>query len=292
LTRAIRAILWISAVLAVLGPNAIGRSAASEIRTVIYPEPGNALRGDYVLKLLELALERSGRKYVPRAAKEAMTQARAARQLEEGSIDFIWAGTSAEYEERFRPVRIPVLRGLEGYRICIIHRNRQAEFSAVASLDELKRLTIGQATGWFDATILQAAGFKVVSAQYENLFTMVERQRFDCFLRGAFEAPGDVAERKLTHPEIAVESDLLLVYPFASFFFVNKNDAALAEAMETGLRTAYDDGAFMRHFDTHPVVKAILAEARIDERRRFDIPNPFMSAESMAIPARYWRSRE
>jgi hypothetical protein len=261
---------------------------AAEARTVVYPVPGNALRGDYVLKLLELAFERSGDDFRPRPTEQTMTQARAARELEEGGIDLLWAGTSAEYEKRFRPIRIPVLRGLEGYRICIINPNRQAAFSAVVDLDGLKRLTIGQAIGWFDATILRMAGFRVVSAHFENLFSMVERRRFDCFLRGVLEAPGDVDERRLKHPAIAVETDLLLVYRFASFFFVNRDDAALAAALETGLARAYDDGAFLSHFDTHPGIRPILAAARIDERRRFDIPNPFMTAESLAIPARYW----
>ena len=62
---------------------------------------------------------------------DEMSQTRAARELELGNIDFIWTGTSAEYEQRFRAVRIPVLRGLDGYRICVIDPERQSAFSAV-----------------------------------------------------------------------------------------------------------------------------------------------------------------
>ena len=96
--------------------------------------------------------------------------------------------------------------------------------------------------------ILDAAGLKVVTAPYDALPDMVERDRFDCFLRGAHEAPNEVAK----HPALAVENDLLVVYPFTSFFFVNKTDAALAEALETGLKKAYADGRFMQHFNGHP----------------------------------------
>ena len=68
----------------------------------------------------KLALQESGRDYVLRPTVDEMSQTRAARELELGNIDFIWTGTSAEYEQRFRAVRIPVLRGLDGYRICVI----------------------------------------------------------------------------------------------------------------------------------------------------------------------------
>lgn len=283
----------VSLMLAVFGWAALGHQApaAPEPETLIYLRPGNALRGDYAVKLMELALARSGRDYVLQPTEPGMAQTRAARELELGNIDLIWAGTSAEYEQRFRPVRIPVLRGLDGYRICIIGRDRQAAFSAVASLDDLKRLSIGQGAGWSDVRILEAAGFRVLSASYESLFAMVERERFDCFLRGVHEAPREVAEHQAEHPGIALESEVLLVYPFTSFFFVNREDTALAEALETGLEAAYDDGSFMALFNSHPAITSIFAEAQMDERRRFDIPNPLLTEATQNIPDRYWHGR-
>src|SRR3989337_4337119 len=99
-----------------------------------------------------------------------MSQTRAARELELGNIDFIWTGTSAEYERRFHAIRIPVLRGLDGYRICIINPNRQSAFSAVQTLEELRKLPIGQDPGWSDVKILEGAGFEVMTAPYDSLF--------------------------------------------------------------------------------------------------------------------------
>lgn len=150
--------------------------------------------------------------------------------------------------ERFRPIRIPVVRGLIGYRVCIIDRRRQDAFSAVGSLADFRRMTIGQGTGWSDVTVLQAAGFAIATSSYDTLFAMTERGRIDCFLGGITEAADEVAQRGAEHPNLAVETDLLLVYPFASFLFVARGNAALATALETGLRKAYDDGAFMAYF--------------------------------------------
>ncbi len=242
---------------------------------------------DDALGLIELALQDSGRDYVLRPMVDEMSQTRAARELELGNIDFTWTGTSAEYEQRFRAVRIPVLRGLDGYRICVIDPKRQSAFSAVDSLNDLKQLTIGQDPGWSDVEILEAAGLKVVTALYDALPSMVERDRFDCFLRGAHEAPNEITK----HPALAVESELLVVYPFTSFFFANKTDAALAEALETGLKKAYEDGRFMQHFNGHPAIRAIFDQGRIEQRRRFDIPNPFLTDETRAIPDEYWQGR-
>jgi hypothetical protein len=273
--------------LAVLSWLAFGVSADADPEILYYPKRADSPRWNYALTLVELALKESGRDYVLRPATEEMSQTRAARELELGNIDFIWTGNSAEYEQRFHAVRIPVLRGLDGYRICIINSNRQSAFSAVQTLEDLQKLTIGQDPGWSDVKILEGAGFEVMTAPYDSLFNMVERDRFDCFLRGVHEAPGEAAK----HPGLAVESDLLIIYPFTSFFFVNKTDQALAEALETGLKKAYEDGSFMAHFNSHPAIKAIFEQAQVDGRRRFDIPNQLLTDETRAIPDRYWQGR-
>ena len=265
----------------------ISVAALADPEVLYYPKRAESPRWNYALGLVQLALQESGSDYILQPTVDEMSQTRAARELELGNIDFIWTGTSAEYEQRFRPVRIPVLRGLDGYRICVIDPERQSAFSAVQSLDDLKQLTIGQDPGWSDVKILEAAGLRVVTAPYDALPDMVERDRYDCFLRGAHEAPNEVAK----HPTLAVENDLLIVYPFTSFFFVNKTDAALADALEAGLKKAYEDGRFMRHFNSHPAIRAIFDEGRIEQRRRFDIPNPFLTDETRAIPDQYWQGR-
>jgi hypothetical protein len=261
--------------------------AGADPAVLHYPKRPDSPRWNYALGLIELALEKSGRDDVLQPSADEMSQTRAARELELGDIDFIWTGTSAEYEQRFRAVRIPVMRGLDGYRICVIDPERQAAFSAVKSLADLQHLTIGQDPGWADVKVLDAAGFNVVTAPYDSLFDMVGHDRFDCFLRGAHEAPTDVAK----HPGLAVESELLIVYPFTSFFFVNKNNAKLAADLEDGLKKAYADGSFMAYFKNHPAIKAIFEQTGIDRRRRFDIANPLLTEETRAIPAEYWQGR-
>jgi hypothetical protein len=266
---------------------AFAANAAADPAVLTYPKRPDSPRWNYALGLIELALKESGRDYALQPTGEEMSQTRAARELELGKVDFIWTGTSADYEQRFRAIRIPVMRGLDGYRICVINPARQPAFSAVKSLADLQQLTIGQDPGWSDVKVLGAAGFSVVTGPYESLFDMVDRGRFDCFLRGAHEAPTEAAK----HPGLAVENELLIVYPFTSFFFVNKDNAALAEDLENGLKKAYEDGSFMAYFKNNPAIKAIFEQTHIEQRRRFDIPNPLLTDATRAIPAEYWEGR-
>jgi len=274
-------------ILAGLASFGLVAQAVADPAVLTYPKRPDSPRWNYALGLIELALRESGRDDVLQPTAEEFSQTRAARELELGNIDFIWTGTSADYEQRFRAIPIPVMRGLDGYRICIIDPAQQPAFSAVKTLADLQLLTIGQDPGWSDVKVLNAAGFAVVTGAYESLFDMVERHRFDCFLRGVHEAPAEVAK----HPGLAVESDLLIVYPFTSFFFVNKGDTKLAEDLEKGLKKAYEDGSFMAYFKNHPAIKAIFEQARIDRRRRFEIPNPLLTEATRAIPAAYWEGR-
>ena len=261
--------------------------AVADPAVLHYPKRADSPRWNYALGLIELALKESGRDYTLQPTAEEMSQTRAARELELGAIDFIWTGTSAEYEQRFRPVRIPVMRGLDGYRICLIDPKRQPAFSAAKSLTDLQQLTIGQDPGWSDVKVLEAAGFKIVPGAYESLYDMAERDRFDCFLRGVHEAPADAAK----HPGLAVENDVLIVYPFTSFFFVNKDNTKLAEDLENGLKKAYADGSFMAYFKNHPAIKAIFEQTHLEQRRRFDIPNHLLTDATRTIPAEYWEGQ-
>ena len=62
--------------------------------------------------------------------------------------------------------------------------------------------------------------------KFENLFSMLEGNRFNCFLRGANEAISDLA--RVNDPSLTIEPTLAFVYPSASLFFVNKNEGCCA----------------------------------------------------------------
>ncbi|RED45849.1 amino acid ABC transporter substrate-binding protein [Aestuariispira insulae] len=263
--------------------------AAEPLQVIYGTRMGGEVRNGYPIQLLELALKKSGRAYDLLAYDLPITQARAFLELEKKrSITVHYAGTSADLESRFLPVRIPVYRGLLGYRVFIIHPDNQLLFSRIDSLEKLAGLRAGQGTGWADIGILEHSGLIVMAAPYESLLKMIELKRIDYFPRGINEAHPEVAQHQNRFPRLAVEKELLLVYPFAQFYFVNRDNQALHDAIRTGLVRAYEDGSFMALFNQHPHVKDMMAKVRLAERRRFDIPNPLMTRETLSIPADYW----
>ena len=287
--------LWLVVVVVLVALTPLSGKAAEPpgdgVLKVVYPLPADSARWDYPIGLLRLALEKSGRPFALEPTSQVLTQSRQIHSLEKGRVSVAWMGTSADFEARMRAVPVPLYRGLLGHRICIIDRDSQARFSAVRTLEDLKTLTMGQGLGWSDVDILEAAGFNVHTGRYETLFKMVDAGRIDCFPRGVNEAPGEVAQRSPESPGITVEKDVMLVYPFAMFFFVNRDDRDLAETLEKGLKAAYEDGSFMTYFEGHPSIRKIFSGARMEERRRFDIDNPLMTKETRAIPDRYWHGR-
>ncbi|CTQ55221.1 hypothetical protein LP7551_03762 [Roseibium album] len=243
--------------------------------------------GDYALGLLELGLSKSDVPYELIPADGGITQARNIALLKSGDLTVGWFGTSRELEATLLPVRLPLMRGLLGHRICIIAKGTQDRFSPIRTLEDFRKKLIGQGADWPDVRILEGAGFTVKTAPYSSLFGMAAAERFDCFLRGVTEAHAEVVNRS-EGSELAVERDLMIVYPYAALFFVSPKRPEAAAAIEQGLRAAYNDDSFMAYFNTHPTIRDVFSNVQLDTRRRFELPNPNMSAETLAIDDRFW----
>src|SRR5690606_18695462 len=130
----------------------------------------------YSIRMLSLALERVNTHYeiIPDPDASQRTQARYIEDVAAGRIDVMWAASDVSLEEQVLPVRIPLLKGLLGHRIFLIHKNAQAKFDAVKTLDDLKKLSLGQGRRWADTEILESNQLKVVKTEkYENLLYML-----------------------------------------------------------------------------------------------------------------------
>lgn len=262
------------------------------------PRPGDQTRFHYLSTLLEMALERTvsthGPYEVVRGAE--LSQGRQILYLREGKSDVISlvaVGTTLEYERDLTPIRFPLFRGLLGHRVCLIDQAMQPRFSAIRTLEQLKRISIGQQRHWADVPILRASGFSVVLApRYELLFKMLLAGRFDCFSRGITEAYAEHAERTHRTPSLSVETSLMLIYPQVELFFTKPNDTELAPRLTIGLEKTLEDGSFHALFTSHPAVKPALDHLRATRRRVFRIDNPVLSEKTRALPARYWLNVE
>lgn len=235
-----------------------------------------ARRTLYLVELLDLAMSHSGHPYtLEKVPLATVTANRNTRNLHSGLYDVNWMHTNHEREEELLPVRIPLFRGLTGWRIMLIRPETQPRFMTIDSLDELKQLTAGQGHDWPDTRVLRAHHFKLVtSSSRDSLVNMVTGHRVDYFPRSLMEVWDEL---DVYQPlGLTVESELLLVYPTAYYFFVPRDNPQLASLLDRGLNAAVADGSFTDLFDRYYADK--IAKAHLHSRRRFNLTNPDLSA--------------
>ncbi|RME75941.1 MAG: ABC transporter substrate-binding protein [Planctomycetota bacterium] len=262
-------------------------------RVVRYPRgvSENDTRSAYFVELLRLALDKTAATDGPvrlEPSRALMRQGRALASLARRQhIDVAWSMTSREREALVRPVRIPLLKGLLGYRVLLVRKGEAARFASIEDLAGLRRLRAGQGADWPDVQILEANGLPVVkSSSYEGLFGMLARGRFDYLPRGVTE----VWEELRTHATLPIELEphLLLHYPSAIYFFVAKDDTALAERLERGLRAALADGSFDALLRSHPATRPAFERTHFERRRILELTNPLLPEQTPLDDERLW----
>ncbi|MFZ5722254.1 MAG: hypothetical protein ACOY33_01190 [Pseudomonadota bacterium] len=257
----------------------------------IRPDGPGDLRNDYFLALLRLALEKTARRDGPfrlEAASSTIPQSRALSALDSGElIDVLWTMTTRRREAQVQPVRIPLLRGLMGWRLPLIRRDDAARFAAVRSPADLRQLVAVQGHDWPDADILEANGLPVArGGDYQGLFGMLALGRADYFPR-AFNEPWSELEVP-GRDMLMVEPTLLLRYQVDNYFFVSRHNRALGERIERGLRIAQADGSFEQVFRRHPVNARAFSLARLAQRRIIDLQNPLLPPETPLHDRSLW----
>lgn len=266
--------------------------AAKAPPKTIYYNQGNGLAAEttFAFKILELALAKSGCRAVLRPSPLGrVTEPRAIEAIAAGNLmDVAMLGTSIAADAKLAAVPLPIDRGLLGYRLLLIDGARQAEFSRVRDLGQLRGLTALQGKGWPDVDILRHAGVTVWTGTYEKLFAMTMAGRGDFFPRGILEAYGEQARLSPANPGLEVETSLLLRYRFTSMFYVAKSNQALHDDLYRGFIRAFDDGSYDRLFRRDPDIQDALEKAKVGSRRIIEIDNPYLSPTTRAIPERFW----
>jgi hypothetical protein len=260
-------------------------ASEKEIDTIIHPWfEGNFKEDLYYLALLKLALESSKAEfgeYKLIITSKPMYQQRGLTQIKnKKGLDVIWTMTSAKRESELAAIRIPILRGLGGYRIFLIKEGEQERFSKIEKIDELKHLQAGQGSSWPDVKILRTHGFNVRTASgHETLFKMLKHDRFDYMPRALHEAWNE----KKMFSGLDVETSIAIQYPAPYYFFVNKDNIKLQNRIEKGLLNAEKNGSFQQLFNTHPVTKNMLSAAKLNKRKIFSIRNPLLTDETIKM---------
>jgi hypothetical protein len=261
--------------------------ADGEVQTLRFPigESIGDHRNDYPRKVLELALSKGKTRYRVVDAAIAMNQNRQVAELEAGRlIDVASIPTSPERERRLLPVRIPINKGLLGWRIGLVRQSESGLLADVKTAEDLGHLRIAQGSEWPDTEILRSNGIQVIGGStYAGLFEMLQSRRFDYFPRSVLEI-WDEQARYIGRLEI--ERHVALHYFYDGYFFVNKHNARLAEDIRAGLEQAIADGSFEQLFQEQ--WGALLQLARLNERRVIELRNPLMPPETPIHRPELW----
>lgn len=241
----------------------------------------------YIDGLIKLALSYDDKNYTYTYEPEALYTPRILEFFDEGRITIFWAATTKEYEEKYRPVFIPLFRGLLGYRVMLIRKGEQHRFNSIKTFDDLFSIKLGQGRYWTDTEIMEANGLKIIQTRsYDGLFHMLDGGRFDAFPRGIQEPWAEIASRP--DLSLAVEENLILVYRMPFYLFFTKNNDSLAQKVETGLLKALNDGAYERYFLNDPTVKEAMAKVDLKNRTYIHLNNPLLSDKTPVDNEKFW----
>jgi hypothetical protein len=256
---------------------------------LIYPRPeiDDDSRGAFPLRVLQLALSKVAGKYTLAPADSVMDQNRALLQLEvpNGGMDVVWSMTTVEREQRFAPVRIPIEKGLIGWRLAIIAQKNPDKLRSVKSVNDLKQFTACQGHDWPDTSILRENGLRVLTdSSYQNLFRLISTGPADFFPRSALEIWGELDAHKADG--MIIDPYLVIHYQAAMYFFVKKTNQALADEITRGLEKAIADHSFERLFQSEYGEK--LRKANLSGRRVIQLENPFLPPATPLSKKELW----
>ena len=152
-------------------------------------------------------------------------------------------------------------------------------------LYQRQSFSVLQGSDWPDREILEAAGFNVRHTYYyDKLFEMLGRNRGDLYLRSVVEVWPELQEHR--HYGLDLDPYVLIRYPTAFYYFVHKDNVALAKIIRKGLIKSIEDGSFDDTLMKY--LGADLKKIGIKNRVILNIPNPLLPVKTPLNEPKLW----
>jgi hypothetical protein len=242
---------------------------------------------EYPLQLLSMALDQTGVNYQLNPSDSFMSKSKALDRLKDNrEINIIWGMTNNQREKDLLPIRIPIFKGLIGWRLLLIRQDMAERFTYIGQLDHLIKLIPLQGRDWPDTKILQSNGFDVITERTQSaLMNMLGNAQGDFFPRSIIEVWEELANNKVEE-QIQIQPSLGIYYPAAIYFFVNKKSVPLANLIERGLEKAIENGKFEALFIKN--YKAYIDNAQIEDRTFYPLENAFLPVKTPLSRKELW----
>lgn len=257
--------------------------ANNDVLTVRYQSPAN----DYIAELFVLALEKSGDKFDCIPVKNLPSQKRTLLLLgEDKSLDLIWTVTNVKREEQALAVKIPLDKGLLGYRIPLINKSTPELFENTKNTIDIRKVHFGLRFDWPDLEIFKQNELSTLSFTTNNqAINLLKSRRIDAIPDGVLE----VGSYKLP-PELTYDKHVVLYYPSAVYFFVAKENQVLHDALEKGLNISLKDGSWQKLFDKH--FSQVIENVNLDKRTLIRLDNPTLPRTAPIDMSEYWYNKK
>ena len=244
---------------------------------------------EYPIKLLALALDQTGVSYQLIPSDNFLSKGKAIDRLQDNrEINIVWGMTNVQREKDLLPIRIPIFKGLIGWRLFLIRQDMAERFTYIQQFEHLVKLSPLQGRDWPDTKILQSNGFDVITERNQtSLMKMLGRAQGDFFPRSIIEVWEELARSKVANEiQIQIQPSLGIRYPAAIYFFVNKKSVPLANLIETGLEKAIENGTYEALFVEN--YKTYIEKAQIENRTFYPLENAFLPEETPLDRKELW----
>ncbi|WP_152625363.1 hypothetical protein [Cellvibrio sp. OA-2007] len=235
----------------------------------------HAYKFELIKRILEVTRPEFG-DYRTEPFGEEPSAKRQAMLISEGKIlNLLWASPGTVIARAdVTSVPVDILRGLLGYRVCLIN---PANFPDSKKLVSLNQLQIAQGLNWADNEIYKHNGIYPKQApSFEGLFDMLAAKRYQCLPLGADEVMYSWRDKKNKYPFLAVEPNILIYYDYPIYLYISKQFPQLAQRVELGLQKLQRSGEFDQLFKQHHA--ADIAQLHLSQRKIFCLKSPYLPA--------------
>ena len=212
-------------------------------------------RSNYEIALAHLALEQSADRFGSFSLTYDKTSYSLNRRIknnaESPSIVMTINPYQAEMADQYQYINYPLMSGLLGYRKVIVHRSLASEVDKLATIENLRKYSIGQGPLWVETTIYRHNKFEVVEADFSRLLAMVANKRFDLLPLGISELSGEIGQKIEQHPDLVVPENLIVYYPHPVLMQVDKRSPEAKARLTYGIKKIIKNGMFKALFMQH-----------------------------------------
>lgn len=232
-------------------------------------------RNDYPVELLTAALKATEKEYgaCKLVGVGPMNQKRAIKSVIDNKIDIAWVPATANNNKVLSPIKVPLRKGLLGWRLLLVNESDLSKFSEVDTLAELSEFKTGFGADWQDLPVMQKNFDSVVlSNTYEQLFKLLHKKRFEFFSRGLHEAWDEIEYHKADDYQFAVLDHIMLRYKAVDLFYVNKQNKQLQKRLSKGMNKIIINGTFNDLFYSY--YSYFIDTANINLKTVIELENP------------------